>query len=181
MELSSSNGTIVYVDDLTINKLQAHPDVLEFLSEAISKLEISENSEHLKVNVDLGRVIGKSGLIETPEIQLETKTYFAYRKNRKYPSHISKQRDGTESQTVAITIKKILNKWKLITAYIGLNTPSEPFYYFDKDSWYYKDEKQLQESLDFWTKHAIAYDENTTGDIYESTWTDEIDRIKKLD
>jgi hypothetical protein len=180
MKFITANGEVVHVDEKTLSKLKAHPDVLEFLPETFSKFKVSERSGLIKESINLGRIIGKSGLVDTPEIELNTKTQFAYRTERKYPSHISTMGEGKSCETVAISIKKVENTWELATAFIGVNSPSEPFYYFDKESRFYKDENQLHISLDFWMKHALMYEEGVTGDVYESTWAEELERISNL-
>lgn len=180
MQYKTANGVIVYVDDLTLEKLQAHPDVHELLPEAFSKLEINENLEATKENVNMGRVVGKSGIVDTPDVELNTKTHFAIRTQRKFPSHISNSGKGKPCETVAMSLKKIDDKWALVTAFIGVSSPSEPFYYFDQDSWMYKDERQFKISLDFWMKHALVFEEGVTGNVYESTWAEELEKLKNL-
>lgn len=180
MKLKTADDTMVEIDEVTQTKLSAHPEVMELLPEAISKLTLHAESGMVKTDIEMGRVVGIRALVETPEIELNTPTYFAYRKERKFPSHISTTKKGGPCGTVAISVLKSpeSNSWKLITAFVGKSVPSEPFYYFDQESRLYKNESQLKTSLEFWIKHALTVEPDVTGEVYESTWEKELEKIK---
>lgn len=180
MRLKTADNTIVEIDEITQTKLSAHPDVIELLPEAISKLTLSAERGMLKTDIEMGRIVGMRTLVETPEIELNTPTHFAYRNERKFPSHISMSKKGSPCSTVAISILKSpeSDSWKLITAFVGKSVPSEPFYFFDPESRLYNNESQLKTSLDFWVKHALTVEPGVTGEIYESTWNNELEKIK---
>lgn len=45
--------------------LQAHPNVLEHLQEAISKIQLPAKPQKIEFEVDLGRIVGRQGIVET--------------------------------------------------------------------------------------------------------------------
>jgi hypothetical protein len=178
MEYTTANNIVVKVDDDTQKHLTAHPDVVELLPEAFSKFILDIDSEFDKKEIKMERVVGKSGLVKINKIELDTPTYFAKRKERKFQSHVSLNTPNEDCDTVVISIHKIENEWCLVTAFIGHLAPNEPFYYFDKNSWFYNDEEKYKISMDFWMSHVFIYDENIMDKPYESTWRKEIDKIK---
>ena len=172
------DGKIIIVNKETEEHLIAHPEVLPFLKEAISKvtlIDADKDVSSISKEVDFGRNIGTNNLVETKEISPQDKMLFAYRKARKHPTHIVMARAGEDCPTMVIQIKfdKIIEKWLLMTAYIGhaTNDPHEPFYISDKNS------EEFKKSLEFWSRHALVYNQETMDLPFESTWKDELGKI----
>lgn len=180
MMFISLDSQSVIIDELTEKKLAAHPGVRDLLPEAISRLSLGDESGRIKKEVDMGRVIGMTDLVAVPDVGYDTQTQFAYRKERKYPSHVRAVDQKFPCTTIALSLVRNEgeSEWNLITAFVGKSAPSEPFYYFDKKSWFYRDEKQFKESLDFWMAHALLIDKRSMGEPYVSTWSTEIEKVK---
>lgn len=180
MQFQTADGHAIFISEERANHLAAHPDVLEFLPEAISKIVIGDATGRLKKEVGMGRIVGTAGLVDTPDITLTSETYFAFRTHRKFPSHISMEGKGKASDTITVSVDfdESTKKWMLITAYIGYFAPSEPLYFFDPTSFHYEDSSQFKESLHFWMTHALLYDPLVTGTPYISTWEKEIEKVK---
>jgi len=161
----STNGKEVFVTAETKKHLSAHPDVLEFIEEAVAKVHIPDTASLFKETISLGREIGISSLIETKPIRPDEETDFAMRVEREYPVRVSLNAKGSacDSVTLKIVFDEKSKKYFLITAYIGPNTPSNP-YYTNRTSDEYK------ESLEFWCSHALAYDPKIMGKPFKASW-----------
>lgn len=161
----SANGKEVFVTAETRRHLLAHPDVLDFLEEAISKANILEGANRFKEAINLGRGIGISSLIETKPVDPDEETDFAMRIEREYPIRVSLDLKGKvyDSVTLKIDFDEKSKKYYLITAYIGPNTPSNP-YYADRAS------DEYRKSLDFWCSHALAYDPKIMEKPFKASW-----------
>lgn len=162
---NSACGKEIFVTAETIQHLKAHPDVVEFLEEAISKTNIPEGVARFEEAINLGREIGISSLIETKPILPDEETDFAIRVEREFPVRISLEGEGKvcDLVTMKIVFDEKTKKYNLITAYIGPNTPSNP-YYADRTS------DEYRKSLDFWCNHALAYDPKIMGKPFKSSW-----------
>ena len=170
----SANGKEVFVTAETKKHLSAHPDVLEFLEEAIAKVRITDDIVFFKEAISLGREISISSLINTKLILPDEETDFAMRIEREYPVRISLNAEGSACDLVTLKIKfdEKSKKYFLITAYIGPNTPSNP-YYTDRTSDEYK------KSLEFWCSHALAYDPTIMKKPFRASWNSILNKIKK--
>ncbi len=174
MEFFSKDGGVVVVPWGTQQHLRAHPDVLDVLGEAISKIELPTDGEFLKTTVDLGRVIGRSGAVETDPIQYDEQTWFAHRIGRDGPSRVVLDTEGPEVSTVAIlafqardrsTGKIQPGKYILATAWIGsAEAEREPW---DKGI---KTERERQAALRYWCSHALVYDKEVMDKPFQSSW-----------
>jgi hypothetical protein len=171
----SANGKEIFVTEETKRHLSAHPDVVEFFEEAISKANIPEGTTRFKETINLGREVGISSLIETKPILPDEETDFAMRIEREYPVRISLNVEGSacDSVTLKIVFDEKSQKYFLITAYIGQNTPSNP-YYTDRATDEYK------ESLDFWCSHALAYDPKIMEKPFKASWNSILTRARLL-
>src|SRR3989338_10319687 len=171
----TQDGKIIIATKETGEHLIAHPDVSPFLEEAISKLTINdadENVSSVSKEVDFERNIGINNLVETQEISAEDTMLFAYRKARKFSTHVVTDRIGENCSAMVVQIRfdKTIKKWFLMTAYIGhaTNDPHEPFYISDKN------QVEFKKSLEFWSHHALVYNQETMSLPFESTWKDEL-------
>lgn len=171
----SANGKEIFVTAEIRRHLSAHPDVLEFLEEAVSKANIPEGTALFNEAISLGRKIGISICVETEKISPNEETDFSLRLEREFPSRISLESKGDPCDSVTLKIKfdQQSGKYFLETAFIGLPTPSNP-YYADRASNEYK------ESLDFWCSHALAYDPEIMEKPFKSSWNSILTRAGLL-
>lgn len=164
--LTFCGGTIV-VPYKTEEHLRAHPEVQKILAEAIGKVSLPRNSEFLAIEVEMGRVVGLSGCVEAPRIEVGDKAFFARRIEREKPTRVLLGSEGVETTKVVILAfpdRKDKRTYVLVTSWIGTLAPKEPW---DTNI---QSQGEFQESLNFWSSHAIVYDPATMGEIFESTW-----------
>jgi len=163
---STACGKEVFVTAETMNHLKAHPDVVEYLTEAISRANIPNGSTIYRETVDMGRTVGISALIETDRISLNDETYFAKRIEREYPVRIILNVVGqpTAKVTLKVVFDEMENKFLLQTAWIGPDAPPLP-YNVPGDLG-----GELEKSLGFWCSHALAYDPKVMGKPFKTSW-----------
>jgi len=173
-KFTTHDGEVVILTEETEKHLLAHPEILPILEEVISKLNIANDDRNIpsvEKEVDLERNIGINNFVETAEISSTDKMLFAYRKARKYPTHIVVNRIGEDCGVVTIQLKfdGDIQSWFIMTAYVGYaGGPLEPFYISDKNS------EEFKNSLEYWSKHALVYNPEIMDSPYESTWEKEL-------
>lgn len=152
----------------------AHPDVLEFVEEAISKIVIPDGATHFEEAISLGRVVGEATLIEAEKISPDQKTTFALRFERKFPSRVIVGESGIpcDSVTVVTRFDELKKEYYLSTAYIGYPCPDEPVNIKDKTS------DDFKEALDFWCSHSLIFDSKTMNPIFETSWEEVLNTPK---
>jgi len=165
-KIRTACGKDIHITEHARKHLSAHPDVLEFLEEAISKVVIPEGATNFEEAINLGRIVGESKLIETEKISPDQKTTFALRLERKYPSRVAVGEKGIPCDSVTIEIKfdETKKEYYLSTAYIGYPCPYEPAYIEDKTS------EDFKKALDFWSSHALVFDPKIMGPTFEASW-----------
>lgn len=149
--------------------LKAHPDVLVYLEEAISKIRLPAKPQKIEFEVDLGRIVGRQGIIETAPVEAEERTLFALRANRKLPSRVASVNTlGRETTRMVVIAKpgRIRNQYDLITSWIGTLARKEPW---DPSI---TSRSQFEECLNFWSSTALVYQPDMMGPVFESSWTD---------
>lgn len=171
-KLISACGKEIFVTEEVKVHLLAHPDVLEFLEEAVKKIRIPDDTVHFCDAVNFGRIIGTSLLIKTNQISPKDETDFSFRLERKWPSRVTLEESGKPCDFVTLEIKldKRLRKYILSTAYIGFPCPYEPCYIKDQES------DEFQKALNFWCSHALAYDPKIMGKTFKSSWDSTLNR-----
>lgn len=181
MQFTTADNKVVHIDESGLKHLAAHPDVSDLLPEAISKMVIGDEEDKVQQAVEMGRVVGRAGIVDTLDVTLDTPIHFAFRAERPNPTPVVLEGEGKESSTVAVSVyfHKESGQWRLITAFIGVPAPNEPFRYFDKNSWFYKNEARFKLCLDFWMKHALVYEPEISGEPFESTWRAELEKAEK--
>ncbi len=153
--------------------LLAHPDVWEVLEEALNKIKTRDEDFVIR-EVDLGRIIGRSGAVFLPKSDINEPVLFAKRIGRDIWSRVAPEgMQGDPVSTTVILLKKLNEQeYELITAYIGTRSPMEP-----------TDPKltigELPEALDFWRGYALVYDKKLFGPIHKMTWMEAILNIEK--
>jgi hypothetical protein len=166
MKLKTKNSSNVIVPNKTLLHLQAHPEVMQFLEEAIRLLDLPTDNSFLRKEIEMGKIIGISGCVETPRIQMNELTLFAQRIERNHPSRVVYQ-EGTETSKISILAfpdRSGNGDYILITAWIGSLAPKEPW---DPNI---GSKEELEESIKFWTTHALVYNPSIMGEVLSTSW-----------
>ena len=170
----SSNHCLVELSNKTLSHLEAHPKIIDYLSEAISKTSIPiKQKDRIRMEIDLKKIVGKSSLINTEPITNNSDTYFSIRKGREGPSRVVLDEKPKETSIISIVVDPIdENNYNLISAWYGHIAPREPW-----DKSLLKDKKALDKSLSFWCCHALVYKVVLMQEPYISTWEKVISSI----
>ena len=170
----SSNHCLVELSNKTLSHLEAHPKIIDYLSEAISKTSIPiKQKDRIRMEIDLKKIVGKSSLINTEPITNNSETYFSIRKGRKGPSRVALDEDPQETSIISIIVDPIDEKqYSLISAWYGPIAPKEPC-----DNTFLNDQKCNDESLSFWCCHTLVYEVDFMEEPFISTWEKVISSI----
>lgn len=165
-EYQTACGGRIFVPFKTKEHLRAHPEVQEILAEAIGKVSLPQNGEFLATEVEMGRVVGLSGCVETPRIRTGDQAFFAQRIGRDKPSRVvvGEGEETTKVVLLAFVAQEEQGKYILVSSWLGSLAPKEPW---DPNI---TSQKEFQKSLDFWSSHALVYDSEVMGEVFESTW-----------
>lgn len=167
MEYKTKNGGTIVVPRKAQSHLLAHPDVLVILSEVIGKIILPRDGLFLATEVEMGRIIGQSGCVKTPEIGFNEKAHFALRLERDKPSRVVLDVECLDTTKVAILAfpsRDDIGIYILVTSFVGPLAPKEPW---DKSI---QLETEFQTCLEFWSSNALVYDPEVMGLILESSW-----------
>ena len=141
----SENGVEVFWDPQTSHAsthFQDAPSLKEAVKEAISNLVVEGTG--IQIDVDMGRMVGVSSLVETNE---GDEIVYALRPLRTLYSRFVKNREPEPTSWVSINIQRDKEgQYNLYTAYIGRLTPSFP-----------GGDYLPEQSKEFWSKHALAW------------------------
>lgn len=173
MDLMTACGNRLVITRKTIDHLQAHPEAFGLLREAVGMLILpTDGSDFFKTTVDFGRIIGETICVPVP-INPEKRQTFTIRKGRTLPSHtvVGASKIPTSHFTMA-AFKGRYGDWILITGYAGESDPREP-----NDRSLVPGSEDFYQALEFWTSHALVYDPEIMGEVYESTWADELKAV----
>jgi hypothetical protein len=99
-------GATVEMTERSRQHLDAHPDVLDILHEAISKIHL-RNRPHQEIEVDLGRIVGISTCIKTTAIRDDEQAQFALRKGRHFPSRVITGVTGSPTSKAVVNLFSI--------------------------------------------------------------------------
>lgn len=148
LSYKSSDGMNVQAN---IAHMQQHLDSLPFIQEALDKID-TKNQEFIKVEIDLGRVIGTTTLVKTTD---SDEIVFAIRNDRRILSRFVKNREGQPCQTIVIILRKLEGiRYKLLTAYIGRLAEKEA------GDHSIMTESEYATCKAFWNQHAMLWDES---------------------
>lgn len=153
-------GTAININEATAKHLEAHPEAAELLGEAIGRITLGERSFVLQ-EVDMGRVIGRSALVDAPEVAHDQTTLFACRTGRDIPSRVMLNVEKPETSIFTVIAGKQDGSWNLYTGFAGPSAPREPH-----DSNLNGDNSN---ELQFWCSHALVHDAGWS-EPFESTW-----------
>lgn len=159
----TATGETINLNDGTLEHLRAHPEAGELLGEAIALVKIAPVATFVMQTLDMGRIIGHSGLIEAPEVRPDETATFALRLGRDIPSRVvvGVEKPETELFTVLAYYHAGDKQWNLITGFAGPGAPKEP----TDRSLVHGNEAELK----FWCRHALVHEEEW-GEPFESTW-----------
>ena len=166
VEYRTACGGTIIVPPRAEEHLRAHPEVGVLLAEVIGRVTLPCDGQFLALAVEMGRVIGRSGCVKAPRVGINDSEKFAQRVGRDKPSRVVIGVEGPEVTTVVILAfaSKEARTYVLVTAFVGGLAPKEPW---DRNL---GSELERQESLEFWSTHALVYDASVMGDPFESSW-----------
>lgn len=169
-QYTTANGRTIFVTPSARHHLAAHPEVSAVLEEAMLRLDPIAG-RFLRREVDLGRVLGRSGCVETRPIAFDEPALFAQRIGRQKPSRVIVGAPGPECRTVVIIAQPNPKRdgHNLMTAYVGTLAPREPW-----DPSLRPSEKIT--SVKFWCRHALVYDESVMDPPERASWKDILQR-----
>lgn len=161
---STADDGRMLVPPETVEHLDAHPEVWEVLEEAVAKVELT-GRRNVEDEIDLGRIIGRTGCVTTPLVGYGQTSFFVQRPARRGPSRVVKTDTAPEISTVSIvaTPTDMVNTYVLHTAYIGTLAPPEPWNRCLTTG------LARRRSLEFWSTHALVY-QPFMGRISENNW-----------
>jgi len=138
----------------------------KILVEVIGKVSLPRNDEFLATEVEMDRVVGFSGCVKALRVETSDQAFFAQRIGRDKPSRVIVGKGETTTKVVVLAFpaKEEAGKYILVTSFIGSLAPKEPW-----DSNIHS-KREFQESIDFWTSHALVHDPAVMGPVFESTW-----------
>lgn len=125
----------------------------ELVNEAISYM-YANNARFKVKTVHFRRNVGICCLVPITEAD---DVIMVYRKGRQGPTPMVKNRQGEKTNAITIIIRKernVENHYTLITAFVGEQSFPEPW-----DKQLKEGSKELAESIEFWSTHALLYNE----------------------
>ena len=164
---TACGGTIV-VPRKTEDHLRAHPEVEGLLSEAIAKVRLPQGGAFLSVEVEMGRIIGRSGCVQTLTISQNDRSLFAQRVGRERPSRVivGEGEETTKAVVLAFASREEAGTYMLVTSWVGSLARKEPW---DRTI---SSDQEYQECLHFWSTHALVWDPAVMSEPFEATWED---------
>lgn len=127
----------------------------EILESAINVID-TEGEKFVKKQINFNQPIGKQSCVE---VGPEDEIVMVYRKGRSGRTPMVKNREMEPCSSLTIILKKdqsdeIDDTYKMITAFIGGDSTREPW---DPNV---ENEEEYHACEDFWSSHALVYDEN---------------------
>jgi hypothetical protein len=158
-------GTIV-VPHKVEGHLRAHPEVDLLLPEAIARVRLPQDGAFLSAEVEMGRVVGRSGCVQTPLIGLTDRTLFAKRIGRDHPSRVivSEGKKTTKVVVLAFASREEAGTYVLVTSWVGSLAPKEPW---DPNI---RGDAEYQECLSFWCSNALVWDPSVMSEPFKGSW-----------
>lgn len=144
MKLKSADGVEIIID---MEHMQVHANVLSLLDEVIPNLTVGHQA-FIKTDIDMGRVVGVTDCVETTKWD---DIVFAKRTGRPGKTRFVKNRERPECNHVTVVMKRVGNKLKLLTAFIGRLAEREPF------DMSIRSDAEYARSKSFWDKHALVW------------------------
>lgn len=153
------------VIDRKESHLATHDVDPELLEEAFSQIDLFSAPQNSIQTVDFGRKIGFTDAVETTD---EDEIIFAKRPPREYLTRFVKNRKSSPCNLLTLIFSCVdedmnaqhnpKDTYVLQTAHVGEQAPYEPTDpYFEKEEDNPEIQKEYQEALDFWNKHALVF------------------------
>jgi hypothetical protein len=160
-------GTIV-VPRKAEDHLRAHPNVDLLMPEAIARVQLPRDGAFLSAEVEIGRVVGRSGCVQTSPITQSDRVLFAQRIGRDKPSRVivGEGEKTTKVVVLAFASREEASTYVLATSWVGSLAPKEPW-----DPNIRRDE-EYQECLRFWYSHALVWDPAVMSEPFENSWAE---------
>ncbi len=165
-EFKTACGGRIVVPRKAEDHLRAHPEVVDLLPEAVARVRLPRNGVFLSAEVEMGRVVGRSGCVKTPPITPTDHTLFAQRVGRDKSSRVimGEGEETTKVVVLAFASREEAGTYVLVTSWAGSLARKEPW------DPMIKTQAEHQESLDFWCSNALVWDSSVMGEPFESTW-----------
>ncbi len=166
-EFKTACGGRIIVPQKAEDHLRAHPEVEELLTEAVALVRLPRDSAFLSAEVELGRIVGRSGAVKTTPIVPTDRTLFAQRVGRAKPTRVVVGKEGEETTKVvvlAFPARGEAGTYVLVTSWIGSLAPKEPWDPMIKTP------EEYQDCLQFWCSNALVWDPAVMLEPIESSW-----------
>ncbi|MBP7508945.1 MAG: hypothetical protein KA807_14125 [Prolixibacteraceae bacterium] len=105
------------------------------------------NSAFLEKEFTFPSIIGKTTCVETSD---DDTVFYAIRKDRKGHSRFVLNREPEDTQSLTVVLKRASDHYIIITCFLGKLAQPEPY-----------DPKATQDSIDFWNRHALIFENET--------------------
>ena len=167
---TACGGTII-IPRKTEEHLLTHPEAQDLLPEATGRVVLPQNRTFLSTEVEMGRVVGRTGCMQTTPINLDDRAMFAQRVGRDRPSRviIGDGEETTKVVVLAFASREEADTYVLVTSWVGSLAPKEPW---DQNIC---NSAERQESLRFWCTHALVWDTTVMSKPFKSSWKDILD------
>jgi hypothetical protein len=164
----SKNGVSVFVSE-RVSGFFSKEITPEILREALLQVDFSEQSSApVRFTVDLGRIVGRAGVLPVAEINLDTPVLFAVRVGKRHATRVILDVKEPETSLLTLVIappkKNHPAGSKLVVAYLGPAAEKEPW-----DPSIDTDE-EYETALQFWLTHVMIYGVCSMSEPFESTW-----------
>lgn len=172
MNIKTFCGGRIIVPRKVEDHLDAHPEVRDILPEAIGRVVLPRDDAFLSAEVEMGRVVGRSGCVQTPPIGLGDRALFAQRMGRTNPSRVvvGEGEPTTKVVVLAFPARGETGTYVLVTSWVGSLAPKEPW---DPNI---RTQREHKESLDFWCTHALVWEPTVMSEPFESSWEEILGR-----
>lgn len=166
-QLRTACGGRLLISRKAIEHLRAHPEVATILPEAVGQIVLPSGG-FMSAEVDIGRVVGRSGLVKTTLCDANSPMLFSQRVGRVRPSRVVPSNTVGEETTKVVVLaqssREQENTYCLVTSWIGVLAHKEPW---DQNI---RTQNEYQDCLRFWCAHALIHDPEIMGNVYESSW-----------
>ncbi|MND58556.1 hypothetical protein D3C80_497120 [compost metagenome] len=144
MHIKTADGIVVDIDR---EHMQAHASVMPFLKQIIPTLVV-DDQVLIKADFDMGEIIGLTDCVETTQYD---EIIYAKRPGRPGKTRFVKNRKQQPSSHVTVIMKRVGNRFKLLTSFIGKVAEKE---LFDKSI---RTDEEFMQSKHFWDNHALVW------------------------
>lgn len=171
LKYKTACNNFIHVSLRVQSHLEAHSDVITHLEETVGRIQLPTDGKILEIEVPMGRIVGRGGVIKTLPLDRGGRTLFALRTNRPFPSRVAPPGAlGIEAETIVIIARpsRLNGGYDLITSWVGILAKKEPW------DMSIRDDGEFAQSLKFWCTTALVYDQSVMGTVFESSWDDEL-------